>query len=116
MSKPVFPLTTVFAPPPGCGTVIPAPILSNDTFATQLSSSLSQGCFPPHFAEVYHGNGWYSPGICPYGYEVSYSQTTGTMVAGETLKPSETGAYCALRYGHQVIIFYIVLTHPCLIL
>jgi len=83
-----YPLTTIWGPQgnPCYGHILAA------------TSTSPESCIPPHFSQVMnnHGiweNGYYSPGICPWGYSIGCTPT-GPSVLGKPIYPSETVGLC----------------------
>lgn len=102
------PLTTVFTPPASCSDVItlvektttltnPQPSGQQRTITTDLVIAWNGGyqtrgdpaCFPAGFLTGFEHGGYYSPGICPYGW---------TGLSQNTIEEVETGVVCCPKY------------------
>jgi len=78
-----YPLTTIWVAPTDCPAII--------------RTDGPEKCRPPEYDLWYSGHGYYSPGVCPYGYSVGCSETTG-YVNGNAIDESETAGFCVPRY------------------
>ena len=86
-----YPLTTIWTPPPLCGS---APIAWEKMVDTTT-------CRPPGWENAIMGKGYYSPGICPDAYYIGCT-TTGSDDHGNPIGPSETAGICMPRYGRAL--------------
>jgi hypothetical protein len=78
-TSPAAALTTVFTPIP-------------DYCRTGLYRHYTDFCMPPAWSTYWYGNvGYYSPGICPYGYT---SAGTPKLGAGPAVETTETAIVC----------------------
>jgi hypothetical protein len=84
----VEPLVTQFIPPPDCVSVFPFRIESLGTSAT---------CYPPDFAAIWAGYGYYSPGLCPEGYTAGCTVTADGFVSDYNVQPDESAYWCVPR-------------------
>ena len=78
-----YPLTTIWVAPTDCPAII--------------RTDGPEKCRPPEYDLWYSGYGYYSPGVCPYGYSVGCSETSG-YVNSNAIEESETAGFCVPRY------------------
>ncbi len=83
----VVPLTTVWAPPAGCPSVV-----SSQSISQIDTTSIDQRCAPPDYENVWWRYGYYSPGVCFSGDTIGCtgSGTLNTVA----IKATETAALC----------------------
>ncbi|KAK5168681.1 uncharacterized protein LTR77_005990 [Saxophila tyrrhenica] len=75
----VLPLTTIFTPPSSCLNAPFTLATSNSglvgfSSAWRDSSETSAKCYPSSFSPLQYNWSWYSPGVCPSGWQVAQSQ------------------------------------------
>lgn len=80
------PMTTQFVIPDDCDPII-----------RQASTGVASSCRPDGFFQVWWNDGYYSPAVCPEGYNVACTATSGS-VNYEEISPSQTVGMCVPRY------------------
>lgn len=81
----IVPMTEIWTAPPGCSTIVPWNEGEGDLY--------HDACGPPAFTEVWFHDGYYSPGVCPAGYTVGCSETSG-IVNFQLIQSGQTAGLC----------------------
>lgn len=86
-----------YGPP---GNRLAVPLTTEWSFPASCTNTILgiEACSPPSFDGVYNYDGYYSPGVCFAGYSVGcVAAVNVTSVNCESIKPSETVAFCVPR-------------------
>lgn len=86
----VLPLTTIYTPPQSC---LDAPFtlqtsssgVAGFSSAWRDPSQTSANCYPSSYSSLQYNWGWYSPGVCPSGYNIAQSRIVRNGSIGTTL-------------------------------
>ncbi|KAI0847548.1 hypothetical protein F5Y00DRAFT_115918 [Daldinia vernicosa] len=100
------PLTTTFVPPESCFPPIPSTDTEDGTSFYKVGTvSADDGCLPPDWVV----NGYYSPGVCPYGYSAvceAAGDNVETTVCCPYYRPNLFQCSPTIKFGSYGCGFY----------